>query len=86
MQDHYSAIALENNGVRTILKKLGNKAHVNKVHPHRFRRTFATDAINRGMPLEQLRVLMGHNNYDTTLGYAKVNNKQVVQSYRTCCE
>lgn len=78
--------ALENNGVRTILKKLGNKAHVNKVHPHRFRRTFATDAINRGMPLEQLRVLMGHNNYDTTLGYAKVNNKQVVQSYRTCCE
>lgn len=53
---------------------------------NRFRRTFATDAINHGMPLEQLRVLMGHANYDTTLGYAKVNNKQVVQSYRTCCE
>ena len=77
---------ITHDGVRAVLKRLGEKAHVAKVYPHRFRRTFATDAINHGMPLEQLRVLMGHANYDTTLGYAKVNNKQVVQSYRTCCE
>lgn len=50
--DTHDFEALENNGVRYILKELGKKAHVNKVHPHRFRRTFATDAINHGMPLE----------------------------------
>ena len=84
--DTHDYEAIKNNGIRMILRKLGSEAGVKKCHPHRFRRTFATDAINHGMPLEKLRVLMGHKNYDTTLGYAEVNNSGVVQAYRTCCE
>lgn len=78
--------AVTKNGIRYILKDIGNRSGVSKVHPHRFRRTFATDAINRGMPLEQLMILMGHNQYDTTLIYAKVKSNKVEQSYRMCCE
>lgn len=72
-------------GIRFILKSLGKKAGVENVHPHRFRRTFATDAIRHGMPLEHLKILMGHKNYDTTLIYAQIKTADVEQSYKTCC-
>ena len=78
--------AITDDGIRVALNSVGKIAGVSKVHPHRFRRTFATNAINHGMPLEQLMVLMGHNQYDTTLIYAKVKSNRVEQSYRMCCE
>lgn len=74
---------LKTNAVRKNLERLAAKAGVHcKFNPHKFRRTFATDAINRGMPLETLRKLMGHENYETTLLYAKVNDESVNAAYR----
>lgn len=74
---------LECNGVRNVVGKLGKAANVStKTHPHKFRRTFATEAINKGMTLETLRILMGHENYDTTLGYAEINNETVDMAYK----
>lgn len=78
--------AVSDSGIRHILKKIGEAAGVNDIYPHKFRRSFATDAINRGMPLEQIKELMGHNQYDTTLVYAKVKSSRIEQSYRMCCE
>lgn len=70
-------------GIRVILKRIAKRANVSsKANPHKFRRTFATDAINHGMPLETLSKLMGHENLDTTLIYAKVNDESVTQAYR----
>lgn len=69
-----------------LLKKIGKKANVKKVHPHRFRRTFACCAINRGMPLEELKEHMHHKSYNTTLMYASINNERLKQSYKTYCE
>lgn len=73
-------------GIYLIFKNIGKKAGVKDIYPHKIRRTFATDAINHGMPLEQLKILMGHNQYDTTLQYAHVKNTRVEQSYRMFCE
>lgn len=78
--------AVSDSGIRHILKQIGKAAGVNDIYPHKFRRSFATDAINRGMPLEQIKELMGHNQYDTTLVYAKVKSSRIEQSYRMCCE
>ena len=61
--------ALENNGIRAALKKIGIAAEVSNVHPHRFRRTFASEASHRQIPLEDLKELMGHEKLDTTLMY-----------------
>lgn len=72
--------------ISDILKEIGKKTGVADIYPHKFRRTFATDAINRGMPIEQLMQLMGHAQYDTTLIYAKVKSRRVEESYRTFCE
>ena len=70
-------------GIRDILRNIAKRAGVNsRSNPHKFRRTFATDAINNGMPLESLRRLMGHESYETTLLYAKVNDDSVNMAYR----
>ena len=65
-------------GVETRLRELGRQLGVHKVHPHKFRRTLATMAIDKGMPIEQLQQLLGHKRIDTTLQYAMV--KQSVGS------
>lgn len=78
--------AVSDNGIRHILSEIGKAAGVEHIHPHKFRRTFATDAINRGMPLEHLMILMGHEQHDTTLRYAQIKSGRVNQSYRMCCE
>ncbi len=72
-------------GLASELKRLGNKTNISKVHPHRFRRTMATNALNRGMPLQELKVLMGHEKIDTTMIYCtpdedlvRVNHKKYV--------
>lgn len=68
--------------VENILKKLGNKCGINKVHPHKFRRTLATLAIDKGMPIEQVQKLLGHVKIDTTLHYAMVNQANVKIAHR----
>ena len=65
-----------------IVKSLGKKAGVGNVHPHRFRRTFATDLLNRGMRIEEVMVLMGHTKIETTLIYCNIKQDNVRESYR----
>ena len=69
-------------GVQYLLKELGKKASVENVHPHRFRRTFACDMIGRGMPVEQLMVLMWHSKIETTMIYVTVKTSSVREAYR----
>ena len=70
------------NGVEKALRKLGCEANINKVHPHKFRRTLATMAIDKGMPIEQVQNLLGHKNINTTMHYAMVNTANVKNSHR----
>lgn len=69
-------------GVETRLRQLGKRAGLNKVHPHKFRRTLATMAIDKGMPIEQVQRLLGHVKIDTTLHYAMVNQTNVKMAHR----
>lgn len=69
-------------GVEMRLRTLGKKAAIAKVHPHKFRRTLATMAIDKGMPIEQVQRLLGHVKIDTTLHYAMVNQTNVRNSHR----
>lgn len=70
------------NGVESMLVKLAKNAGVKNVHPHKFRRTFATNAIDKGMPIEQVQRLLGHLQIDTTLRYAMVNQSNVKIAHR----
>lgn len=69
-------------GVESRLKKLGQKIGIKKVYPHKFRRTLATQAIDKGMPIEQLQQLLGHKRIDTTLHYAMVKQQNVKIAHR----
>lgn len=69
-------------GVERFLSNLGAKSQVNHVHPHKFRRTMATIAIEKGMPIEQVQKLLGHAKIDTTLHYAIVNQTNVKIAHR----
>ena len=73
---------LQISGVEIRLRELGRKLNINKVHPHKFRRTLATVAIDKGMPIEQVQQLLGHQSVDTTLQYAMVNQANVKNSHR----
>ncbi|MBR0405814.1 MAG: tyrosine-type recombinase/integrase [Eggerthellaceae bacterium] len=73
---------LEISGVETRLRKLGKELDLPRVYPHKFRRTLATKAIDKGMPIEQVQVLLGHSKIDTTLCYAMVDQENVKQSHR----
>lgn len=64
-------------GVEVRLREFGKKLGLQKVHPHKFRRTLATMAIDKGMPIEQLQQLLGHSKIDTTLQYAMVKQSNV---------
>ncbi|WP_304343220.1 site-specific tyrosine recombinase/integron integrase [Chryseobacterium koreense] len=68
--------------IETRLKNLGVKCNIEKVHPHKFRRTLATLAIDKGMPIEQVQKLLGHMKIDTTLHYAMVNQGNVKIAHR----
>lgn len=72
---------LEISGVEIRLKKIGRELDLQKVHPHKFRRTMATKAIDKGMPIEQVQRLLGHAKIDTTLQYAMVNQNNVKLSH-----
>lgn len=69
-------------GVETMLRELGKLLAIPKVHPHKFRRTLATTAIDKGMPIEQVQQLLGHQKIDTTLHYAMVKQQNVKQAHR----
>lgn len=69
-------------GVEIRMRNLGKKININRVHPHKFRRTLATRAIDKGMPIEQVQHLLGHQKIDTTLQYAMVNQNNVKISHR----
>ena len=73
---------LKISGVEIRLRELGRKTNIRKVHPHKFRRTMATKAIDKGMPIEQVQVLLGHRKIDTTLQYAMVNQNNVRNSHK----
>lgn len=69
-------------GIELIVRKLGLKTEINRVHPHKFRRTLATMAIDKGMPIEQVQKLLGHVKIETTMHYAMVNQNNVKISHR----
>lgn len=73
-------------GMELRLRNLGKKAGVSRVHPHKFRRTLATHAIDKGMPIEQVQKLLGHAKIDTTMHYAMVNQNNVKASHRRYLE
>lgn len=69
-------------GVETRLRELGRRLSLQKVHPHKFRRTMATVAIDKGMPIEQVQQLLGHQKIDTTMRYAMVKQQNVKLAHR----
>ena len=69
-------------GIESRLRGIGKMLNIEKVHPHKFRRTLATMAIDKGMPIEQLQQLLGHKRIDTTLQYAMVKQSNVKQAHR----
>ena len=69
-------------GIETRLREFGKQLGLHKVHPHKFRRTLATMAIDKGMPIEQLQQLLGHRKIDTTLQYAMVRQSNVKIAHR----
>lgn len=73
---------LKISGVEIRLRELGRRLNMQKVHPHKFRRTLATMAIDKGMPVEQVQQLLGHSKIDTTMQYAMVNQNNVKISHR----
>lgn len=74
------------NTVEIRLKELGKELNIQRVHPHKFRRTMATNAIDKGMPIEQVQKLLGHERIDTTMHYALVNQNNVKVSHRKYLE
>lgn len=73
---------LKISGVEIRLRELGRTVGISKVHPHKFRRTMATRAIDKGMPIEQVQKILGHSQIDTTMQYAMVNQANVKISHQ----
>lgn len=73
---------LQISAVEIRLRELGKTLNIERVHPHKFRRTLATKAIDKGMPIEQVQVLLGHTKIDTTLQYAMVSQKNVKMAHQ----
>jgi integrase/recombinase XerD len=73
---------LQISGVEIRLRELGRKLSLNRIHPHKFRRTMATRAIDKGMPIEQVQKILGHSQIDTTMQYAIVNQSNVKNSHQ----
>lgn len=79
---HGTYTRLSINSIEKIIRDIGKKTDIENVHPHRFRRTMATRAIDKGMPIEQVQVLLGHTKIDTTLRYANVQQVNVRFSHQ----
>ena len=74
--------ALTTDGIGYILKSIASRASVDNVHPHRFRRTFASGLAKRGMPVQEIQMLMGHANINTTMVYIAMDDTQLAASYK----
>ena len=72
-------------GVERRIRKLGNLSKIKKVHPHKFRRTLATNLSERGMSLNEIKVILGHANINTTMLYICVSDRRVNNSYDRYC-
>lgn len=72
---------ISSRGIEKVLARIGETANVTNAHPHRFRRTYATNLWRQGVPVETIRVLMGHSNIQTTLRYIDIDNTSVKESY-----
>ena len=79
---NYPYDRLQISGVESRLREFGRKLNIDRIHPHKFRRTMATRAIDKGMPIEQVQKLLGHQQIDTTMKYAMVNQSNVKSSHR----
>ena len=77
-----SSKRLKISGVEIRLRELGRALNLDKIHPHKFRRTMATRAIDKGMPIEQVQKILGHSQIDTTMQYAIVNQNNVKAAHR----
>ena len=73
---------LKISGVEIRIRQLGKKINLSNIHPHKFRRTMATRAIDKGMPIEQVQKILGHSQIDTTMQYAMVNQSNVKVSHQ----
>lgn len=73
---------LKISGVEIRLRELGRSLNIDRIHPHKFRRTMATRAIDKGMPIEQVQKILGHSQIDTTMQYAIVNQNNVKSAHR----
>lgn len=73
---------LKISGVEIRLRKLGRKLALERIHPHKFRRSMATRAIDKGMPIEQVQKILGHSQIDTTMKYAMVNQNNVKTAHQ----
>ena len=73
---------LQPGGVRIMLKRIGKKAGVENVHPHRFRRTLATNISRHGMPIQEVATILGHEKLDTTMKYVSLNDNDVHSDFR----
>lgn len=73
---------LTRRGLESILNKIASSANVENVHPHRFRRTSATDLLNAGMPIEQVQELLGHKSIETTRIYCTINQEAVKHNHK----
>ena len=78
----YPYSRLKISGVEIRLRNLGRALNIERIHPHKFRRTMATRAIDKGMPIEQVQKILGHSQIDTTMKYAIVNQNNVKNSHR----
>lgn len=76
----YNRLAIS--GVEIRLRKMGRMLNLKSIHPHKFRRTMATRAIDKGMPIEQVQKILGHSQIDTTMQYAIVNQNNVKMSHQ----
>lgn len=77
-----SGTRLRPGGVRAMLKKIAGISGIENVHPHRFRRTLVTRLLNRGMPIQEVAILVGHEKLDTTMKYFSSNKARIKNSYR----
>lgn len=78
-RNHYR---MTKGNIETLLRKIGKRAGVDKVHPHRFRRTFATNAINKGMPVQYVQKILGHKSLNTTMIYCNLDEDNIKMEHR----
>lgn len=78
---NYRHERLNTNGIRSILKTIAERANIDNVHPHRFRRTLATQLASRGMPVQEIQRILGHSSVSTTMQYIEISDESVKSSY-----